>query len=59
MFLRGDKEKRHRCRLCAVGADEEGQKYAKDALRHLKPNHFGLGTRCDHWYVLLSLHDII
>ena len=59
MFLRADEEKRLRCRLCAVGADEEGRKYAKYALRHLKRDHFGLGTRYDHWYVLLFLHYII
>ena len=50
-FLRVDKEKRFRCRLCAVDADEGGWKQARDALRHLKRDHFGLGTRCDRWLV--------
>jgi len=56
VFLREDKEKRSRCRLCAIGTDEGGWKHAKDALRHLKHDHFGLGTRCDRWSVLLSLY---
>jgi hypothetical protein len=49
VFLHIDDQKRFRCRLCAVGADEEGWKYARDALRHLKRDHFGLGIRCDRW----------
>ena len=56
VFLREDKEKRSHCRLCAIGTDEGGWKHAKDALRHLKHDHFGLGTGCDRWLVLLSLY---
>lgn len=52
-FLRIDEKERFRCRLCAIGADEEGWKHARDALRHLRRDHFGLGTRCDRWLVVL------
>jgi hypothetical protein len=53
VLLRVDEEeKRFRCRLCAIGADEGGWKHAKDALRHLKRDHFGLGTQCDRWSVI-------
>jgi hypothetical protein len=52
-LLRNDEDKRFRCRLCAVGADEGGWKQARDALRHLKRDHFGLGVRCHQWSVLL------
>jgi hypothetical protein len=51
IILRIDEEKRFRCRLCAVGSDERGWKHARDALRHLKRDHFGLGDRCNAWYV--------
>jgi hypothetical protein len=52
VLLRVDnEEKRFHCRLCAIGADEGGWKHAKDALRHLKRDHFGLGTPCDRWSV--------
>jgi len=53
VLLRVDEDKRFHCRLCAVDADEGGWKHAKDALRHLKRDHFGLGTQCDHWSVPL------
>jgi hypothetical protein len=56
-----NEEKRFHCRLCAIGADEGGWKHAKDALRHLKRDHFGLGTQCDRWSVLffflLSIYE--
>ena len=58
VFLRADNGKRFHCRLCASDADEGGWEYAKDALRHLKRDHFGLGTRCDRWSVLLYLYDM-
>jgi hypothetical protein len=49
VLLRIDEDKRFYCRLCAIGADEGGWKHPKDALRHLKRNHFGLGTHCVRW----------
>ena len=49
VFLRIDEENRFHCRLCAAAADGWGWKQAKDALRHLKRDHFGLGTCCDRW----------
>jgi hypothetical protein len=56
VLLRVDEEeKRFHCRLCAIGADEGGWKHAKDALRHLKRDHFGLGTQCDRWSVKIYL----
>jgi hypothetical protein len=53
VFLHVDEKNRSHCRLCAADADEGGWKNAKDALRHLKRDHFGLGTRCDRWSVLI------
>ena len=53
VVLRVDEGGRYHCRLCAVGANEGGWRCAKDVLRHLKRDHFGLGTRCDSWLVLL------
>ena len=49
MLLRVDGGNRFRCRLCAVNADESGWKHARDALRHLKRDHFGLGNVCEKW----------
>lgn len=49
MLLRVDGENRFRCKLCPVNADESGWKHARDALRHLKRDHFGLGNCCDKW----------
>ena len=51
--LRVDEDKRYHCRLCAINANERGWGRAKDVLRHLKRDHFGLGTRCDRWLVLI------
>jgi len=48
-LLRGDDAGRVHCRLCAVGADEGGWKNPRDALRHLKRNHFGIGDTCIQW----------
>jgi hypothetical protein len=48
-LLRMDEDNRYRCRLCAIGTDERGWKHARDALRHLKRDHFGLGERCGEW----------
>ena len=53
VLLRVDEDKRFHCHLCAIGADEGGWKHARDALRHLKRDHFGLGTPCDRWSVFL------
>ncbi len=49
MLLRVDGGNRFRCKLCAVNADESGWKHARDALRHLKRDHFGLGNYCEKW----------
>ena len=58
MFLHADEENRFHCRLCAVGTDEEGWKQARDALRHLKREYFGLGFRCNRWSVLEHLYQM-
>jgi len=52
-----EEDKRFYCRLCAIGDDDGGWKHAKDALRHLKRDHFGLGTQCDHWSVFFSIYE--
>ena len=57
VLLRVDEDERFHCRLCAIGADEGGWKHAKDALRHLKRDHFGLGTHCDRWSVFLFIYE--
>jgi len=49
MLLQVDGGDRFRCRLCAVDDDGSGWKHARDALRHLKRDHFGLGNSCDKW----------
>ena len=49
ILLRVDEENWFHCRLCAVNADERGWKSARDALRHLKRDHFGLGNYCEMW----------
>jgi len=60
VLLRVDEEeKRFHCRLCAIGDDEGGWKHAKDALRHLKRDHFGLGNQCDRWSVFFSIYEHI
>lgn len=35
-------DKGPRCRLCVIGAGEEGWKYAKRVLRYLKRDHLDL-----------------
>jgi hypothetical protein len=42
---------RYHCRLCAVDANQNGWKNAKDVLRHLKRDHFGLVKMCPVWLV--------
>ena len=59
ILLRADENRRFHCRLCTIGANEGGWKHARDALRHLKRDHFGLGTRCDRWSVPLCTHHIV
>jgi hypothetical protein len=49
VFLQVNERKRFNCRLCAVGAQGDGWKHAKDALRHLKRDHFGLSEQCNIW----------
>ena len=49
ILLRVDEENRFHCRLCAVNGDEGGWKRARDVLRHLKRDHFGLGNYCEMW----------
>ena len=49
VLLRIDEAGRFHCRLCAVGANEGGWKKPRDALRHLKRDHFGLGDTCTLW----------
>jgi hypothetical protein len=51
ILLREDESGRAHCRLCAVGANEGGWKKARDVLRHLKRDHFGLGKGCPRWSV--------
>jgi len=57
ILLRVNEDKRFYCRLCAIGDDEGGWKHAKDALRHLKRDHFGLGMQCDRWSVFFSIYE--
>ena len=51
-LLRGDEGGRSHCRLCSVDANQNGWKNAKDVLRHLKRDHFGLVHVCPRWLVL-------
>jgi hypothetical protein len=41
-------EPRYVCRLCH---SEQTWKHSRDALRHLRRDHFGLADICDQWYV--------
>lgn len=48
---------RHICRLCRSA---QTWKHAKDVLRHLRRDHFGLSTICEQWYALTrSLKRIV
>ena len=49
MLLHSDESGGFHCRLYAVGANENGWKKARDVLRHLKKDHFGLGKECARW----------
>jgi hypothetical protein len=44
----GGVEPRYVCRLCH---SEQTWKHTRDALRHLRRDHFGLAEVCDQWYV--------
>lgn len=50
-LLRSDAAGRSHCRLCTVDANQNGWKNAKDVLRHLKRDHFGLVNVCPRWLV--------
>ena len=39
----------YRCRLCPNGGDAFAWKKPRDALRHLRRNHLGLGDCCPRW----------
>ena len=39
----------YRCRLCPNGGDAFAWKKPRDALRHLRRDHFGLGDCCPRW----------
>ena len=49
MLLRSDEAGRFHCRLCAIDANQNGWKNARDVLRHLKRDHFGLEKVCSRW----------
>ena len=51
MLLRSDEAGRFHCRLCSVGTNQNGWKHARDVLRHLKRDHFGLVHVCQRWLV--------
>ena len=55
MLLRSDDTGRSHCRLCSVDANQNGWKNAKDVLRHLKRDHFGLVNACSIWLVLACM----
>jgi hypothetical protein len=49
---------RYSCRLCC---GDQTWKHSKDALRHLKRNHFDLADVCPNWYVFshsLTVTDV-
>ena len=54
-LLRSDDAGRSHCRLCSVDANQNGWKNAKDVLRHLKRDHFGLVHWCPRWLVLAHI----
>lgn len=47
-FLELARDGRYICRLCHR---DQTWKYARDAVRHLTRDHFGLAERCGDWYV--------
>ena len=48
-FLRAERDTRYTCRLCPRNTDMSW-KHRRDALRHLRRDHFGLADKCD-WCV--------
>ena len=59
MLLRSDESGRSHCRLCAVDANHNGWRNAKDVLRHLKRDHFELVHVCPRWLVQDRMLGII
>ena len=49
-FLRVERDARNTCRLCPRGT-EMSWKHRRDALRHLRRDHFGLADKCPNWCV--------
>ena len=49
-FLRAERDARYTCRLCP-GNTDMSWKHRRDALRHLRRDHFGLAQKCDDWCV--------
>ncbi len=49
-FLRAERDARYSCRLCPRNTDMSW-KHKRDALRHLRRDHFGLAEKCDDWCV--------
>lgn len=58
MLLRSDEAGRFHCRLCAIGANHNGWKNARDVLRHLKRDHFGLVKICPRWSVQAHISSV-
>ena len=53
-FLRAEREGRYTCRLCPWNTDMSW-KHKRDALRHLRRDHFGLAEKCNEWCVFVSV----
>jgi hypothetical protein len=49
---------RFQCCLCHEGAEAMSWKHARDVVRHLRRDHFGLGDSCLSWCVLPTLRPI-
>ena len=49
-FLRAERDARYTCRLCPRNTDMSW-KHRRDALRHLRRDHFGLAQKCEDWCV--------
>lgn len=47
-FLRAERDERYTCRLCP-GNTDMSWKHKRDALRHLRRDHFGLAEKCHAW----------
>jgi len=53
-----DVKERFQCRLCHEGPHAMSWKHARDVVRHLRRDHFGLGDSCAYWFVLPTLGPI-